>query len=106
MERRAGTCPCEAGASLRKAGRREPFFETGTHNIYQDLLAGPCAKASVEVWAYAQPDHLSELRRSENTSRLLAAEDFLRDLERRLGRPIAGRGPGRKPKPGEHPTLL
>lgn len=46
------------------------------------------------------------LRRSETTGRPLAAEDFVKDLERRLGRPIAKRASGRKPKPREHPVLL
>ncbi len=51
-------------------------------------------------------DRFSELRKSENTGRPLAAEDFVRDLERRLGRPIARRAPGRRPKPPEHPNFL
>jgi putative transposase len=51
-------------------------------------------------------DRFSELRGSENTGRPLAAEDFVRDLEIRPGRPIARRGSGRKPKPCEHPTPL
>jgi putative transposase len=50
-------------------------------------------------------DRFSALRNRENTGWPLAAEDFVRDLERRLGRPIARRAPGRKPKPREHPTL-
>jgi putative transposase len=58
-----------------------------------------------------QPDARDEarfamLRRSETTGRPLAAEDFVKDLERRLGRPVARRAPGRKPKPREHPGLL
>jgi putative transposase len=56
-----------------------------------------------------QPDARDEarfamLRRSETTGRPLAAEDFVRDLKRRLGRPVARRTPGRKPR--EHPVLL
>jgi putative transposase len=39
----------------------------------------------------------SALRRSEASGRPLAAEDFVRDLERRLGRPVARRAAGRKP---------
>jgi putative transposase len=48
--------------------------------------------------------HFATLRRSETTGRPLAAEDFVRDLERRLGRPVARRTPGRKPR--EQPVLL
>jgi putative transposase len=52
------------------------------------------------------PYSFAAVRRSESTGRPLAAEDFVRDLERRLGRPIARRAPGPKPKPREHPALL
>jgi putative transposase len=48
----------------------------------------------------------AQLRLSETTGRPLAAEDFVEDLERRLGRPIARRAAGRKPKPREHRTML
>jgi len=37
------------------------------------------------------------LRAAESTGRPLATADFVADLERRLGRPIARRAPGRKP---------
>jgi len=37
------------------------------------------------------------IRAAETTGRPLAGADFVADLERRLGRPIARRGPGRKP---------
>jgi putative transposase len=37
------------------------------------------------------------LRRSETTGRPVGADDFVRDLERRLKRPIVPRAPGRKP---------
>ncbi|HZL00318.1 MAG TPA: transposase [Caulobacteraceae bacterium] len=37
------------------------------------------------------------LRSAETTGRPLATADFVADLERRLGRPIARRAPGRKP---------
>ena len=58
-----------------------------------------------------QPDsrdaaRFAMLRRSETTGRPLAAEDFVRDLERRLGRPVARRAPGRKPISREQPVLL
>jgi len=38
------------------------------------------------------------LRASEGTGRPLGAADFIADIERRLGRPIAKRAAGRKPK--------
>jgi putative transposase len=44
-------------------------------------------------------DHpaFTALRAAETTGRPLATADFVADLERRLGRPIARRAPGRKP---------
>jgi putative transposase len=48
------------------------------------------------------------LRAAERTGRPLGNEDFVRDLEARLKRPLAKRGPGRKPRlaPDPHPTLF
>ena len=48
------------------------------------------------------------LRAAESTGRPLGAADFVADLERRLGRPIARRAPGRKPapKPEDQPGLF
>jgi putative transposase len=48
------------------------------------------------------------LRAAEATGRPLASADFVADLERRLGRPIARRAPGRKrsAKPEDQPALL
>jgi putative transposase len=48
------------------------------------------------------------LRAAEATGRPLGAADFVSDLERRLGRPIARRAPGRKPahNPTDQPALL
>jgi putative transposase len=37
------------------------------------------------------------IRTAETTGRALGTADFVADLERRLGRPVARRGPGRKP---------
>lgn len=37
------------------------------------------------------------LRAAEHTGRPLGTADFVADLERRLGRPIARRAPGRRP---------
>jgi len=48
------------------------------------------------------------LRAAEQTGRPLGTADFIEELERILGRPIARRAPGRKPKhlPGDQPQLL
>jgi hypothetical protein len=48
------------------------------------------------------------LRAAEHTGRPLGMKDFIEGLERTLGRRIARRAPGRKPKlhPIEQPTLL
>jgi putative transposase len=40
----------------------------------------------------------ARLRAAETTGRPLGTADFVADLERRLGRPVARRAPGRKPK--------
>jgi len=50
-----------------------------------------------------EPDNADEqrfamIRRSESTGRPLATAEFVAGLERLLGRPIARRAPGRKPK--------
>ncbi len=43
----------------QRGNRREPiFFEAGDQEIYRDLLAEHCQKASVAVWAYCfMPNH-------------------------------------------------
>jgi putative transposase len=48
------------------------------------------------------------IRAAESTGRPLADADFVADLERRLGRPIARRAPGRKPqlRNEDQPSLL
>ena len=48
------------------------------------------------------------IRAAETTGRALGTADFVADLERRLGRPIAARAPGRKPfRPAaDQPKLL
>ena len=48
------------------------------------------------------------LRAAETTGRPVGAADFVADLERRLGRPIARRAPGRKPRDtsDDQPSLL
>src|ERR1041385_3969862 len=44
----------------QRGNRREPiFFESGDQEIYRDLLAEHCARASVAVWAYClMPNHV------------------------------------------------
>jgi hypothetical protein len=56
-------------------------------------LSPPCLNLTRDETRFSQ------LRLSETTGRPLAAEDFVEHLERRLGRPIARRAPGRKPSP-------
>jgi putative transposase len=51
-------------------------------------------------------ERFARLRVLERTRRPPAAEDFVADLEKRLGRPIARRSPGRKPKPRDQTELL
>jgi hypothetical protein len=46
----------------------------------------------------ADDAQFSALRASELTGRALGNAEFVADLERRLGRPIARRAPGRKPR--------
>lgn len=54
-----------------------------------------------EACAAQSPAGWDALRASEGTGRPLGTADFVADLERRLGRPIARRSPGRKPvQPG------
>ena len=45
-------------------------------------------------------------RAAEGTGRPLGTADFVADLERRLGRPIARRAPGRKPAPKPDDQLM
>ena len=44
-------------------------------------------------------DRLEALRRHARTGRPLGAAPWVKRLEKRLGRPLAPRKPGRKPKP-------
>ena len=45
----------------------------------------------------AESPAFAAIRAAEHTGRPLGAADFVADLERRLGRPVARRAPGRKP---------
>lgn len=57
-----------------------------------------------------EPDDkaVAALRAAEGTGRPLGTADFVSDLERRLGRPLARRAPGRKPatREADQPGLL
>jgi putative transposase len=89
-----------------------PWSSVRAHLSGEDdglVIVRPLLDRVGDFRALLQPDARDEasfatLRRSETTGRPLAAEDFVRDLERRLGRPVAKRAPGRKPR--EHPVLL
>ena len=54
------------------------------------------------------PSALAAIRAAETTGRPLGTAAFVADLERRLGRPIARRAPGRKPmcRPEAQPSLF
>ena len=54
------------------------------------------------------PGALAAIRAAETTGRPLGTAAFVADLERRLGRPIARRAPGRKPtlRPEAQPSLF
>ncbi len=56
----------------------------------------------------ADDNDFAVLRAAEQTGRPLGSADFIEGLEHVLGRPIARRAPGRKPKelPGDQPQLL
>jgi putative transposase len=57
---------------------------------FADLIAGD-----------PQDPAFAAIRAAETTGRPLATAAFVADLERRLGRPIARRAPGRKPAGGD-----
>ena len=56
----------------------------------------------------ANDSGFAALRAAEQTGRPLGTADFIEGLERILGRPIARRAPGRKPKqpPGDQPQFI
>ena len=56
-----------------------------------------CADVAA-LLADGREEGFSALRRSEGSGRPVGTADFVADLERRLGRPIARRAPGRKPQ--------
>lgn len=50
------------------------------------------------VGAKSEDPAFRALRAAETTGRPLGTAEFVNDLERRLGRPIARRAPGRRPR--------
>ena len=58
------------------------------------------------VEAEAESPSFAATRAAETTGRALGAADFVTDLERLLGRPIARRAPGRMPTQPAPETLL
>jgi putative transposase len=60
------------------------------------------------IEAGEDPAASGAIRAAELTGRPLGTADFVADLERLLGRPIARRAPGRKPviAPAGQPRLL
>jgi len=89
-----------------------PWSSVRAHLAGQDdglVTVGPLLQRVGDFAALLAPDardetRFAQLRLSETTGRPLAAEDFVKDLERLLGRPVARRAVGRKPR--EHPALL
>ena len=65
---------------------------------FAELIAGNCE----------QDGRTAALRTADTTGRAVGTPQFVADLERRLGRPIARRAPGRKPaaKAEDQPALL
>jgi hypothetical protein len=91
-----------------------------------ETISALSAEFGVQVWAYCfMPNHvhlilspstaevafrkaMQAIRSAEVIGRPLGRADFIADLECRLGRPLARRAPGRKPRPpsAEQPLLL
>ena len=69
----------------------------GRVDRFADLIAAP-----------GEDPAFAAIRAAETTGRPLGNADFVAGLERLLGRPIARRAPGRKPKapPADQPALL
>ncbi|MET0272117.1 MAG: transposase [Phenylobacterium sp.] len=92
----------------RLAARAEdwPWSSVGAHLQGEDdglVTVGPVLdrvdRFAELIEAGADDPAFAALRAAEATGRPLGTPDFVADLERRLGRPIARRAPGRKPAP-------
>ncbi len=66
------------------------------------LTASGSIEEEIDDWAEflrgAEDGEAARLRRSTSTGRPLGDREFVKELEERLGRPLAPRKPGRKPK--------
>jgi putative transposase len=81
-----------------------PWSSTRAHLAAQDdalVTVGPVLGRAPDFAALLRSDPddpaFADLRAAETTGRARGTPDFVADLERRLGRPIARRAPGRKP---------
>jgi putative transposase len=102
-------------ARLAARAQDWPWSSVGAHLKGEDdgLVTVAPVLDRVERFAElieAQPDDpaFAAIRATETTGRPLGTADFVADLERRLGRPIARRAPGRKPaiKAQDQPALF
>ncbi|HEX4159928.1 MAG TPA: hypothetical protein VHY79_15795 [Rhizomicrobium sp.] len=91
-----------------------PWSSVPAHLAGEDdalVRVKPALRRVADFRALIRPDprdaeRFARLRALERTGRPLAAANFVADLEKCLGRPIARRSPGRKPKPREQAELL
>ena len=110
----------------RGNGRRQTFFEDGDYALYLDLLADAAERAHVEIWSYClMPNHVhivnvalervgnfasflgedfdetlsyAALRKAESVGRPIGSSEWLAEMEQKLGRPLAPKKRGPKPK--------
>ena len=101
-------------AKLVSKAQDWPWSSVCAHLAGRDdalVCVRPVLDRASDFAALIRPDARDEqqfaaLRERERTGRPLATAEFVADLERILGRPIARRAPGRKPRPADSPKLL
>jgi hypothetical protein len=88
----------EQRQALRLTGRKNhvaPYI--GANRQKSKEAGGMDDFAGLIASGASDDDSFAAIRAAEKTGRPLGTADFVADLERRLGRPIARRAPGRKP---------
>ena len=93
--------------------RQRTFFGDEDYEAYLGLMAHWCERRAVQVWAWClMPNHVHPiavpetedgLRRHERTGRPLGSDEFVVELEERLGRRLRPRRPA---PPTTRPPLL